>query len=158
MIKSENVSNTFWNNSFLGITLVILSGSALFVLFVNRIWSNIQNDPISLSLAILFVLGIFWLIIFPHWFRVVRTMRFLDIAYLDQNNMKFTIRGPVFANEILNPDDIYIKQITSITQDKIFSNLMEFTFDEEGEQKKITSFIKREKVNFIRNLSEFKSA
>jgi hypothetical protein len=137
---------------------VILSGSALFVLLVNRIWSNIQNDPISLSLAILFVLGIFWLIAMPHWFRVARTMRFLAIVYSDKNNMKFTIHGPVFANEVLNPNEILIKQITSIKQDKIFSNLIEFTYEEEGEEKIITSFIEREKMKFIRNMSEFKSA
>ncbi|HKL16631.1 MAG TPA: hypothetical protein VJ915_13395 [Balneolaceae bacterium] len=69
----------------------------------------------------------------PLVFGSPEKMRFLDISYSDQNNIILTICGAVFANEFLNPNEIHIKQITSITQDKIFSNLMEFTFEEEGE-------------------------
>jgi len=136
---------------------VVLIGGSLFVLFAINIVGNIVNAPISQSLAILIVFGIICLILMPYCFRVARTIRFLDISSSDPKNIKFTIHAPVYANEVRNPDEIDIKQISTISQDRIFSNLMKFNYEYDGEQKTITSFIKKKNVDFIRNLPEYQS-
>lgn len=158
MEKSGSISSTFLNYSFLGFASVILTCGALFVLAAITVLGNIINATMSQSWAILTVIGIFCLIAMPYCFRIVRSMRFLDISSSEPRKMKFIIRAPAFANEIHNPGEIDIEQISSITRDRIFSNLMLFTIDYDGEQKTVTSFVKKENVNFIRNLPVYRSA
>ena len=158
MIKSESISSTFLNYSFLGFTGVILTGGAVFVISAISILGNIINATISQPLAILTIIGIFCLIAIPYCFRIARSMRFLNISSSGSENLKFNIHAPAFANEIHNPDEIDINQISSITRNKIFNNLMQFSIDYDGEQKTVTSFVKKENVNLIRNLPVYQSA
>lgn len=157
MVKSGSISSEFLINSFLGFAFVVLMGGTLSVLFAINIADNIINASISQPLVILIVFGIICLTLMPYSFRVARSIRFLDISSSDPKNMKFTIHAPVYANEVGNPDEIDIKQIRTITRDRIFSNLMKFNYEHDGQQKTIISFIKKENVDFIRNLPKYQS-
>ncbi len=142
MNKTEEISNVLLTHSFIAIAFIIV----IFGIVIISI-GGMSNSPL------LIILGIICLVLMPYSFRVVKSLRMLKIADPESKKPKLILHEPIFVNDINYPDDIELSQVVTITQDHIFSNLIEFTFIENGEKQKINSFIKKKKLKYIQSLS-----
>lgn len=69
----------------------------------------------------------------------------------------------MIINSEFSEDPIPVVPFSSLLPEKqkeqeLIGQLMQFTIDYDGEQKTVTSFVKKENVNLIRNLPVYQSA
>ena len=145
MNNSEEVSNTFFIHSFIAISTLILIFGSVFAISLIKIVGNIVSSGSTSHSPVIIVVGIICLALMPYCFRIIKSLHILEIV-----GSKVLLHPPIFVNDINHPSEIELRQITNISRDKIFNNLVKITFVEDGEKKKIFSFIKKGKLDVIK--------
>lgn len=145
MNNSEEVSNTFFIHSFIAISTLILILGSVFAITSIKIVGNIVSSGSTSEPAIIIVIGIVCLALTPYCFRIFKSLQILEIV-----GPKLLLHPPFFVNDMNHPREIELGQITNISRDKIFNNLVKITFVEDGDKQKIYSFIKKGKVDVIK--------
>ena len=145
MKNSEEVSNTFFIHSFIAIsTLILIYGSVFAVVLINIIGNIVSSDSTSQS-PLIIITGVVCLALMPYCFPIFKSLEILEVV-----GANLLLHPPLFVNDMNHPSEIALSQITNISRDKVFNNLVEITFIEGGDEQIIYSFIKKGKLDVIK--------
>lgn len=144
------MTDTLFTHGFIAISVLILIIGVVFALsLISIVGKSVNFDSTSqLSAIIVIILVILCLGTVPFVFPILKSLRILEIA-----GNRLVIHSPIFDNYLDIPIELELAQITNISRDRTFKNLVEFTFIENGVKRKIYSFIKKGKVDFIKEIT-----
>lgn len=158
MNNTEKVSNVFFVHSFIAASFTILIFGTFSAINLIRNFGDILGGGGTSDSLTVSIIGIVCIILMPYCFRIVKSLQILEIVGSGSNKQKLLLHPPIFVNDMNLPDEIELSQISYISQDKIFSNLVEFSIVENGDEKKIYSFIEKGKLDVIYKLLRQKRA
>lgn len=144
MNNTEKVSNTFFVHGFIIVSLLILTVGAVFTLSLIKIFGNIVSTGSTSHSPVIIGIGVGCLALLPYCFRIFKSLQILEIM-----GPNLLLHPPIFVNDINYPSEIELKQITDISRDKIFNALVKITFEEDGQEQHIYTFIKKGKLALI---------
>lgn len=139
MNNTEEVSNTLFVHSFIAVSALILILGVFFAINLIRIFGNIISTGSTADSPIFIIIGVACVALMPYCFRIVKSLQILEIV----GSNKLLLHPPIFVNDMNHPSEIELSQITEISRDKILVNLVAIAFIENGDERKIYSFIKK---------------
>lgn len=148
MNNTEEVSNTFFTHSFIVISTLILILGLVFLINLIRVLGNILITGSASDSLVINIVGLSCALIMPYCFSIIKSLQILEIV--ESNESKLLLHPPIFVNDMNHPTEIKLSQVTNIYRDSILNNLVEFTFIENGNEKKIHSFIKKGNLELIK--------
>ena len=94
---------------------------------------------------LIIITGVVCLALMPYCFRIFKSLEILEVV-----GPNLLLHPPLFVNDMNHPSEIELSQITNISRDKVFNNLVEITFVKGGYEQTIYSFIKKGKLDVIK--------
>ena len=147
MNNREDVTDTLTTHGFIAISILILIiGVAFAFSLISIVGNSVSFDSSYQWSAIIFiVIGIVCLGTTPFVFQILKSLRILEIA-----GDRLIVHSPIFDNYLDIPRELELSQITTISEDRMFKNLMHITFVEGGEKETVYSFLQKGKVDLFK--------